>query len=103
MVKKFGRFRDLRGILETPGTRARRLPVTVADRPHLVLVPRHPPHRTNLDPRPWNPGKTNPSFLDALAALRRVLWKQRITDLSAPSAHHNKITDALLDTLAYAA
>jgi len=44
-----------------------------------------------------------PSFLDALAALRRVLWSQRITALSAPQAQNAKITDVLLDTLAYAA
>ena len=43
---------------------------------------------------------------DALAALRRTLWTQRITAMSAPeTAPHNKtaITPALLDTLTYAA
>lgn len=57
-------------------------------------------------PRPWYPHKTTPSFLDALAALRRTLWTQRITAMSAPeTAPHNKtaITQALLDTLTYAA
>ena len=53
--------------------------------------------------RPWYPHKNTPSFLDALAALRRVLWSQRITALSAPTAEDTKITDVLLDTLAYAA
>ena len=53
--------------------------------------------------RPWYPHKNTPSFLDALAALRRVLWSQRITALSAPAAEDTKITDVLLDTLAYAA
>lgn len=54
-------------------------------------------------PRPWYPGKTTPSFLDALAALRRVLWSQRITAMSDPDQQIGKITDTLLDTLAYAA
>ena len=57
-------------------------------------------------PRPWYPRKATPSFLDALAALRRTLWHQRITDLAAPGTHgHDKTRnlDALLDTLAYAA
>jgi hypothetical protein len=62
----------------------------------------HPTGQTWI-PRPWYPGKATPSFLDALAALRRVLWSQRITALSAPQAQHTKITDVLLDTLAYAA
>jgi hypothetical protein len=62
----------------------------------------HPTGRTWI-PRPWYSHKATPSFLDALAALRRVLWSQRITALSAPQAQNGKITDALLDTLAYAA
>jgi hypothetical protein len=54
-------------------------------------------------PRPWYRTKNTPSFLDALAALRRVLWSQRITTLSGPAADEPKITEALLDALAYAA
>jgi hypothetical protein len=57
-------------------------------------------------PRPWYPRKVTPSFLDALAALRRTLWQQRITALSSETTgSHDKteITQALLDTLAYAA
>lgn len=54
-------------------------------------------------PRPWYPHKSIPSFLDALAALRRVLWSQRITAMSRSGPDHSKITDAILDTLAYAA
>jgi hypothetical protein len=53
--------------------------------------------------RPWYPQKKTPSFLDTLAALRRVLWSQRITAMSSPHADNTKITDAMLDTLAYAA
>ena len=57
-------------------------------------------------PRPWYPHKKTPSFLDALAALRRTLWTQRITAMTSPgSPEQDKTTnlDALLDTLAYAA
>lgn len=57
-------------------------------------------------PRPWYPRKSTPSFLDALAALRRTLWAQRITTMSTPSTpgqDKTRITEALLDTLAYAA
>lgn len=52
--------------------------------------------------RPWYPRKTTPSFLDALAALRRLLWSQRITALSSPTPDNIQITDSLLDALAYA-
>ena len=62
----------------------------------------HPTGRT-WTPRPWYPAKATPSFLDALAALRRDLWSPRINALSNPAADDNKITQALLDTLAYAA
>ena len=62
----------------------------------------HPTGRTWI-PRPWYTRKTTPSFLDALAALRRALWAQRITALSAPAGNNTEITTALLDTLAYAA
>jgi hypothetical protein len=62
----------------------------------------HPTGRTWI-PRPWYTRKTTPSFLDALAALRRTLWSQRITALSAPAGQNSEITNALLDTLTYAA
>jgi len=62
----------------------------------------HPTGRTWI-PRPWYPGKKTPSFLDALAAVRRVHWAGRINTMSASEHDHDKITDALLDTLAYAA
>jgi hypothetical protein len=62
----------------------------------------HPTGRTWI-PRPWYTRKTTPSFLDALAALRRTLWSQRITAMSAHPEHADEITTALLDTLTYAA
>lgn len=54
-------------------------------------------------PRPWYPKKQTPSFLDALAALRRTLWSERITPLSSGRWHQTKIIDGMLDVLANAA
>jgi len=53
--------------------------------------------------RPWYARKTTPSFLDALAALRRDLWRQRITSMSSGAPLPGKILGPLLDTLAEAA
>ena len=53
--------------------------------------------------RPWYPKKATPSFLDALAALRRTLWTERIMPLSFSGRHHTKIIDGMLDVLANAA
>jgi hypothetical protein len=53
--------------------------------------------------RPWYPNKKTPSFLDALAALRRALWAERITPLSFSGGDHTKIIDGMLDVLATAA
>lgn len=57
-------------------------------------------------PKPWYPRKSTPSFLDALAALRRTIWSQRINTMSTadtPEQDKTEIIDALLDTLTYAA
>jgi hypothetical protein len=57
-------------------------------------------------PRPWYPRKATPSFLDALDALRRSLWTERInamTGTGAPDQAKIGNLDALIDTLAYAA
>ncbi len=53
--------------------------------------------------RPWYQKKTAPSFLDALAALRRCLWSERISPRSSSDPLSPKIMDGLLDTLARAA
>jgi hypothetical protein len=53
--------------------------------------------------RPWYTRKTTPSFLDALAAQRRILWNERITALSPGAQLSAKILDPLLETLAEAA
>jgi len=47
---------------------------------------------------PWNPGKTRPSFLDMLSALRRVLWEHRI---SSNSGFTGRVRD-ILKTVFYA-
>lgn len=52
--------------------------------------------------RPWYPAKQHASFLDALAALRKVLWAQRITAMSGSGEPPSKTLDNLLDTLAAA-
>jgi hypothetical protein len=54
-------------------------------------------------PRPWYPKKETPLFLDALAALRRTLWSERITPLSSGGWHQTKIIAGMLDVLANAA
>jgi hypothetical protein len=54
-------------------------------------------------PRPWYRQKATPSFLDALAALRRTLWAERIMPLSLFRRAHDKIIDAMFDVLANAA
>jgi hypothetical protein len=53
--------------------------------------------------RPWYRQKATPSFLDALAALRRTLWAERIKPLSLFGRAHDKIIDGMLDVLANAA
>jgi len=53
--------------------------------------------------RPWYSAKATPSFLDALAALRRVLWADRITTMSSSPLESEKFTDVLLHVLATAA
>jgi hypothetical protein len=62
----------------------------------------HPAGRTWI-PRPWYRAKATPSFLDVLAALRRTLWSQRITTMPGTAGENLQISQALLDTLAYAA
>jgi hypothetical protein len=59
--------------------------------------------RRSWTPTPWYPHKTTPSFADALAALRRLLWQQRITALCSAVPLPTKIIRPLIDTLARAA
>ena len=52
---------------------------------------------------PWYPHKRTPSFADALAALRRALWRQRIFADSEISSLPRKISNTLIEVLAMAA
>jgi len=52
---------------------------------------------------PWYPAKTHPSFQDALACLRRALWRQRIKYMFVKKFVHNKNFDFLIEALAHAA
>jgi SRSO17 transposase len=53
--------------------------------------------------QPWYCRKINPSFVDAIACLRRELWKERINCMFGKSAVHDKKFQYLLEALAPAA
>jgi len=55
------------------------------------------------EPTPWNPKKTQPSFLDMLAALRRVLWQHRISSNSRFTARVREILETVSYVLSAAA
>lgn len=59
--------------------------------------------KTSWPRLPWYRSKRTPSFLDALATLRQVLWRERIFATSTSGSLSPKITDALVETLARAA
>ena len=59
--------------------------------------------RRSWTPTPWYQNKTRPSFADALAALRRTLWTQRITTVWSSGPLTPKNRDELVDVLATAA
>ena len=52
---------------------------------------------------PWYLHKPHPRFQDALACLRRVLWKERIKVLFGKTCVHDKVFEFLLEALASAA
>jgi len=53
--------------------------------------------------QPWYPGKSAPSFADALSCLRRVLWRDRIKIMFGKRFVHNKNFEFLIEALAAAA
>jgi hypothetical protein len=59
--------------------------------------------RRSWNPTPWYQRKTTPSFADAHAALRTLLWHQRITAVCSTASLPTKIIRPLIDTLARAA
>lgn len=50
-------------------------------------------------PRPWYPKKTAPSFADALACLRRTLWRQRIFATSDEPRLQPEMAEVIIDAL----
>lgn len=59
--------------------------------------------RPTMTVRDWYPGKTTPSFADAIAELRRALWRERISPDSKPTPLTPKMTNVLVEALATAA
>ena len=53
--------------------------------------------------QPWYEQKATPSFADAIACLRRTLWRERINIMFGHSAVHDKKFEFLLEALAPAA
>ncbi len=53
--------------------------------------------------RPWYPKKATPSFVDALACLRRTLWHQRIFATSGQPQLQPETAEVIIDALARAA
>jgi len=60
-------------------------------------------YRNSWIPLPWYQAKTTPSFADALACLRRHLWRQRIFSNSESPSLSTKNAETLINVLAYAA
>ena len=52
---------------------------------------------------PWYASKSTPSFADALASLRRALWRQRIFGRCDPGPLPRKMAHAMIEVLAHAA
>jgi hypothetical protein len=63
----------------------------------------HDASKPSWIPVPWYTAKRRPSFLDALACLRRALWKERIFARCGSESYPRKILTQLIDALAYAA
>jgi len=59
--------------------------------------------RRSWIPLPWYPQKATPSFVDALACLRRALWRERLFVNSEKNPLPSKITATLINVLAMAA
>ena len=68
----------------------------------LWYLKRKPTARSWLH-TPWYSKKTTPSFLDALASLRRVLWSRQIFLASEKPSLTVKNTKMLIEVLAYSA
>lgn len=58
--------------------------------------------RRTWEPTPWYPAKRTPSFLDALAGLRRILWRGRFSSVRGFGRQSTKLVTTLIDALARA-
>lgn len=56
-----------------------------------------------INAQPWYPAKHIPSFADAIAELRRALWRERISPTSDPRPLSPEMATVLIDALAMAA
>ena len=68
----------------------------------LWYLKQKPAHRYFMV-QPWYSQKAMPSFADAIACLRRALWRERIKCMFGNSAVHDKKFQFLLEALAPAA
>jgi hypothetical protein len=59
--------------------------------------------KSSLQIMPWYSAKTHPSFQDALAALRRVLWRKRIIIMFGNHTVPARIIEFFIDAVATAA
>lgn len=59
--------------------------------------------RPRIKITPWFASKTLPSFIDAMAELRRTLWRQRISPTSDGAPLSEQTVDVLVEALAVAA
>jgi hypothetical protein len=64
---------------------------------------RHVYRTGTVQTKPWYLAKVNPSFQDALAALRRVLWRERIIAMFEKHPVPKRIANFLVDSLSAAA
>lgn len=55
------------------------------------------------EPTPWYPQKRTPSFADAMAALRKPLWRERVFRRSASGPHFRKTISTLIEVLSLSA
>jgi len=58
--------------------------------------------RQTWEPTPWYPAKRAAAFQDALAALRRVLWRKRFSSLNVFGPQMRKTVTSLINALARA-
>jgi hypothetical protein len=68
----------------------------------LWYLKQKPSHRYFIV-QPWYEQKATPSFADAIACLRRVLWRERINRMFGNLSVHDKKIQFLLEALAPAA